>query len=85
MDTGECAGDVLAELCADSEVPSPEDWTGFESFARRLLRIWMYLCQLSNRCGEYRMVVAIFGGKLTLSASESVSDILPRGQTALQC
>lgn len=40
MDSGECDGDVLAELCADSELLSPEAWTGFESFASRLLRIF---------------------------------------------
>jgi hypothetical protein len=40
VDSGECEGDVLAELCADSEFPSPEGWAGFESFASRLLRIF---------------------------------------------
>ena len=49
-DSGDCDGDVLAELCADSEVPS-EDWAGFESFASRLLRIFFYQdrCQSSSR------------------------------------
>lgn len=41
VDTGECDGDVLAELCAEVEEPSAGGWVGFESFARRLLRIWM--------------------------------------------
>lgn len=54
MDSGECDGDVLAELCAESELPSTGGWAGFESFASRLLRIFFIKnrCQFSSHYGD---------------------------------